>query len=286
MIFFSQIVHDFTTRGTSPVQLLLDALTIFALLGIAFVVLQALRMAGRLLWFDFVHFVTWRKHRKSYSALRPNGKRILILGDSTAFGRGAAQPEDSIAGRLGRDFPHTEIINLGVNGATTSEVVQQLAKVQGQHFNLVLLFTGGNDIWHFTSLPVLTRALTRLISETAAISDHKVVVLFYANFGLSPLFPPFIRSVLVRRMLKVRDLFIQVCNLHNVAYIELFPETDLNNPFSEDPKRYFSYDYTHPSSEGYRLWYNRMWREMQARGYQFEDENRNPANAAVNTSRE
>ena len=281
MRFFAQLLLDFTAKNTSPVQLVIDTVIILLLLLIASTVLQTIRMIGRLIWGDIVRAVRWRTHHASFSAQHLNGKRILILGDSTAFGMGADRPEDTIAGRFGHDFPNTEIVNLGVNGAVTSEVLRQAYTVRGQHFDLVLLFTGGNDIWRFTRLSALERSLTTLIKETGVVSDQKVIVLFYANFGLSPLFPLFIRRTLVWRMLKVREIFLRVCKQLDVAYIELYVESDQQNPFKEDPRRYFSYDYTHPSSEGYRLWYNRMWREMLARGYSFEDmrpTNTNPPN--------
>ncbi len=38
--------------------------------------------------------------------------RILIAGDSTGVGIGAKVPRNTIAGRLGRDFPHADITNI------------------------------------------------------------------------------------------------------------------------------------------------------------------------------
>jgi hypothetical protein len=42
--------------------------------------------------------------------------KILVLGDSTAFGTGATHPEDSTAGRLAARYPRASVTDLAVNG--------------------------------------------------------------------------------------------------------------------------------------------------------------------------
>ena len=44
-------------------------------------------------------------------SLQSAHKRILVIGDSTSFGTGAIKSENSLVGRLARDFPNTEIVN-------------------------------------------------------------------------------------------------------------------------------------------------------------------------------
>ena len=45
--------------------------------------------------------------------------RVLVVGDSTGVGTGAARPEDSIAGRLADAYPDVTIVNRARNGAKT-----------------------------------------------------------------------------------------------------------------------------------------------------------------------
>src|SRR5688572_21396111 len=77
-----------------------------------------------------------------------NSFRILIAGDSTAVGTGVADLNQSIAGRLARDFPRATITNLGENGLRTGEVADRLAVRGSERADLILLQTGGNDILH------------------------------------------------------------------------------------------------------------------------------------------
>jgi len=53
-----------------------------------------------------------------YEARRPGAsKTLLIIGDSTGVGTGAARPQESIAGRIAEEFKDVNIINLSRNGA-------------------------------------------------------------------------------------------------------------------------------------------------------------------------
>ncbi|MDO8408376.1 MAG: GDSL-type esterase/lipase family protein [bacterium] len=274
---FLQPFYDLFSSTVTPSERVISLLVASALVLVGTITLRALYITIRLLWFQ----ILGRRHAHQaavFEVARPNGKRILIVGDSTAFGTGAARPEDSIAGRLAQDFPDTEIINHAVNGAITREVLPQLQRAAGQHFDLVLVFTGGNDIWRFTNLKEMGLKLRELLDEATVLSGHRVIVLFYANFGLSPIFPSFLRNLLERRTERVRQTFVHVCTELGTPCIELYTASTKDtwawassNPFAADPKIYFSGDYVHPSSEGYRLWYNRMWREMLARGYSFEE---------------
>src|SRR3989338_7153591 len=71
--------------------------------------LQILWSTVRLLKLTF--FETFFASRaRPFAVPNPKGeKRILIAGDSTAVGAGAAKPEDTIAGRLAHDFPQADI---------------------------------------------------------------------------------------------------------------------------------------------------------------------------------
>jgi hypothetical protein len=67
-------------------------------------------------------------------------KKVLILGDSTAVGAGA-NPEETIGGRLSKKF-NVDVINLGVNGAQTKDVVSQIKTVSEQKFYLTIIHIG------------------------------------------------------------------------------------------------------------------------------------------------
>jgi len=198
------------------------------------------------------------------------GKKILLLGDSSAVGTGADKPEDTIAGKLGHDFPNTQIINLGKNGTRIVDLLRQLKKVSGQKFDMVIICTGGNDVWNFSNLKKLGRHLGTALDKAKEISDHRVIFLMYHNVGSAPIFSRIVRSVLKPRGEKVQQKIKKITEEKRVPCIELFTREEVN-PFLKKPNILFAADGIHPSSEGYRIWYNRMWMIMVKNGFLFSD---------------
>ncbi|MEK7604191.1 MAG: SGNH/GDSL hydrolase family protein [Patescibacteria group bacterium] len=271
------LVDGISLGGPVGVEIFLPAFLILLGEGTALLVtLKVLHMIWTLL--HEVQFM-WKKP-VVYSAQRDGPKRILVLGDSTAYGTGADAPEDTIAGRLGRDFPHTSILNVAVNGSLVRDAITQLERTDSQTFDLIVISTGGNDILFRTSVTSLERDLRRLLDQAIAKSNRRVVVLFYANLGQAPFFPAFIRSVIGRRTDIVHDVFARATDAVGLPLVELFITEKIHkytsNPFFENPDRYYAKDKMHPSSEGYRLWYNYLWSELVARGFKFDERDATP----------
>lgn len=239
-------------------QILLENLLSFGmidwiLIGIIYVVVIS---TIRMLWFLIVHRRV-SHHSPAYSQTGTDGRRILILGDSTAIGVGATKPEHSLAGKLGINLPTCEIRNLGKNGARTMDVIEQLASVQNERFDLIIISVGGNDVWHFTPLRSLKYYLMLLIDEANRISDNRVLFLIYSNMGSAPLFPKPLRAILGKRAEKIRDLFIQVTAERGTHAIDL--STNNNSLTRDTPLHYYAEDRIHPSDTTYALWYKDIW---------------------------
>jgi lysophospholipase L1-like esterase len=200
----------------------------------------------------------------------PGGKSIVILGDSTAVGTGSRNEEETLAGRLARDFPHTSIINLSENGSKTGGVLQQIEYLRDKKVDMAIISTGGNDVWAGTSSRKLAKDLYAVLELANEISGHRVILLFFGNEGSAPFFPWPIRSWLGRRTERVKDIFLAVAAEQQVPIIDLF-SNPLENPFVIDPKRYFARDRLHPSGAGYGEWYKRMWRIMVEHGYLYHE---------------
>ncbi|ANU10974.1 hypothetical protein BBH88_11985 [Planococcus antarcticus DSM 14505] len=83
--------------------------------------------------------------KKVETALRIDN--IVILSDSVAYGYGT---EGGIANYLKETFPSSHITNLGINGLTSSGLVQKMRTdswlIPLQQADLVLLNIGGNDL--------------------------------------------------------------------------------------------------------------------------------------------
>lgn len=86
--------------------------------------------------------------RKKRIAAKPRTiQKIVILGDSVAYGYGT---KAGIAEFLQESFPHSTIVNLGINGLTSDGLVERLRSKRWQtelaKADLVLLNIGGNDL--------------------------------------------------------------------------------------------------------------------------------------------
>lgn len=79
----------------------------------------------------------------NYSKIKA-GERVIALGDSLTFGYGASQNlsyPKILAQKTG-----WEVINAGVDGDTTANVLSRLEGIIAQKPKLVLLGIGGNDV--------------------------------------------------------------------------------------------------------------------------------------------
>ncbi len=184
--------------------------------------------------------------------------RILVAGDSTAFGIGAAKPEESTAGRLGVLYPHAEITNISKSG---DRVVDTLAKLRGVStdtdlYNLLLIQVGANDITHRTPLDELEKDLSDLL-DVASEKSKQVIILHSADVGTAPIFPEPIDWYLGRQSRMVRELYLRVAFEKKVTYVDLLQE-GVDDIFLEDVSRYYSVDHFHPSGEGYRVWFEKI----------------------------
>lgn len=203
--------------------------------------------------------------RTFFSKLGPCGKRVLIAGDSTAMGTGADKPEGTFTNMLARDFPKVDIFNVAANGAMTRDILKQFEKYKYILHNAIIISTGGNDLWSLITIKKLRKDLRSVLKLAKAMSSNHVFVIFFGNAGSAPLFPFFIRKFLLSRERRALKIFTDICADEGVQLIELF--TDKNgNPFVENPKRYFSGDRLHPSSDGYALWYEHIFKFIQKKG--------------------
>jgi len=187
---------------------------------------------------------------------RVHAPRVLVVGDSTAVGTGACQPEDSIAGRIARQFPDVAIVNRGRNGARTLDVIVQLAEEGDRRYDLVLVHVGGNDVLRATPLRELAPQIDTLMQLARKLSHH-VVVTTIPNIGLLPLFFPPLSWWLSQRSERLCALVAAASREHRVHYVDFFHRR-ATDPFSRDPARYFAEDRFHPSTDCYSYVYDAL----------------------------
>jgi lysophospholipase L1-like esterase len=182
--------------------------------------------------------------------------RVLVVGDSTGVGTGAARPEDSVAGRIAAEFPGIEVINLARNGAKAKDAMVQIESVGEARFDIVLVQVGGNDILGFTDLGELRDDIRQVLTK-AGEKGQSILFMSTGNAGLAPAFFPPVSWIYAARTRDARAVFMDASRERGIQYVDLFRERG-NELFLSDPDRYYAQDYLHPSSEGYRIWYEEL----------------------------
>jgi lysophospholipase L1-like esterase len=187
--------------------------------------------------------------------LRPDA-RILIVGDSTAVGTGAMDPRASIAGRIAQEFPDTEIVNLGADGARLADVHGQLESIGSTRFDLILVQAGGNDVIRLASASTLADDWSA-VARAAAGRAPQVIIMPAGNVGTAPFFFPPVSWVMTARARSAREIAAGTAQASGAAFVDLFYERQ-DDPFLQDPERFYAPDFLHPSDAGYGLWYDAL----------------------------
>ena len=191
----------------------------------------------------------------SFEQHPPNpDKSILVAGDSIAVGIGAKNPRESIAGRLGHQFPNVDITNLGLNGAKLQDLLQILRNHNNKHYDLIVLQIGANDITHFTSYSTIKSELSEILSLSNKLSS-KVIILTSGNIGNAPVFHWPLSTIITGRTLNVRQIFMEEAAKNKaVTYIDLFKNRK-DDPLAKNINKYYAPDFFHLSGDGYGIWY-------------------------------
>lgn len=192
-----------------------------------------------------------------YQRLTPNGyPKILIIGDSTAVGTGADDPEETIAGYFAQDFPNAHISNLGENGMKTGHLRDKLSVAQQLRFDFIAIMIGGNDVVRGTKLEELAQDLPPALDQARSIGKN-VLLMTQGNIGNAPIFPGLLYQLYTRRARRVRDLFMKVAREKGIHYLDVFVERK-DDRWIREPKKFYSVDWFHPNGRGYREWYEKI----------------------------
>ena len=184
---------------------------------------------------------------------------LLVVGDSTGVGVGASRPEDSVAGRLARHIGATEVENYSVSGAIVADLPAQLAQAKHSEYLMILIQIGGNDIIRFHNSARVGQQLKEILTTLPKAKD--VYLMSAGNVGGATLFPFFIRPFHTALNQKYHNVFAAVVSQAGAHYINLYKQPAVDE-FALEPQKYFAIDGLHPSSEGYRVWFESLQKAL------------------------
>ena len=181
---------------------------------------------------------------------------LLILGDSTAYGVGAFQSEDSLPALVAFQMGATYIENHGVSGAKIEDLHEQLQQIKKDNYNLILIQIGANNIVARDSAEKESKKLEVEIKELQKLSK-RIIFLSAGNLGGAPAIPFLFRPYYRNLTLTYHKEFQALSDRIGIIYVNLYEDPTVD-PFVLQPQIYFAEDKFHPSSEGYKYWFSKV----------------------------
>ena len=183
--------------------------------------------------------------------MEPTPLRLLVLGDSIAYGTGARHTEDTLGRRLTRaltaDGFVVDLHVLAVPGAASADLAGQVRRAEHLAGDVVVVVIGANDLARFVPVDRAAAALERAVADLRGHGSD-VVVVPAPDMSSVPMVPPAFRSVVQAACALLQRRQAEVVEAAGGVVAGVAAE--VGRAFASDPAM-FSADRFHPSSEGY-----------------------------------
>jgi len=190
------------------------------------------------------------RHSRRRRSVAPH-VRFLVLGDSLAFGTGAARSEHTLGARLTGTLAQAgepvELQVVAVPGATSLGLAAQLRRAVDA--DVALLVIGANDLTHQVPPAESAAALGAAVRELRG-RGTEVLVVPTPDLSSVAWVPPAFRAVVSGICDSLRARQTLAAEAAGGVVAPVGPE--LSRRFAADPAL-FSSDRFHPSSAGYAL---------------------------------
>jgi lysophospholipase L1-like esterase len=178
--------------------------------------------------------------------------RLVVLGDSIAYGTGAGHPDDSLGPRLSavlaEDGFEVDLHVLAVPGAVSADLAAQVRRAEPLHADLAVVVIGANDLARFVPIEGAAADLAAAVTALRAAGTH-VVVVPAPDMSSVPFVPPAFRAVVRAACAQLQHRQGVVAEAAGAVVAHIAAE--VGSAFAADPAM-FSADRYHPSSTGYR----------------------------------
>ncbi|HEX3335112.1 MAG TPA: GDSL-type esterase/lipase family protein [Jatrophihabitans sp.] len=178
---------------------------------------------------------------------------FAVLGDSIAYGQGAARPEDTVGARLGVKLATagtpTELLVFAVPGARSEALAGQVRRAVAQGADLALIIIGANDLTRFVAPQQAADQLGEAVRALRAI-DAAVVVAPAPDLSSVPWVPAQLRAVVRAGSALLRQAQTRAALAAGARVADVDGSTAA--AFAADASL-FAADRFHPSSAGYAV---------------------------------
>lgn len=179
--------------------------------------------------------------------------RLALLGDSIAWGQGAAREDERLAPRLADGLAATGVATVtravAVPGSRSEHLADQVDALLPWAPDLVVVVIGANDLTHRTPAGAAAADLARAVRRLRD-GGAEVVVAPAPDLSAVPLVPADLRPSVRRASEHLRALQVDAVHVEGGHVADADGRTAA--AFHDDPAL-FSADRFHPSSAGYAV---------------------------------
>ncbi len=210
-----------------------------------------------------------RAGRKANKVTRPYSRslqgatsHIAVLGDSMMYGAGVKDPIHTMGGLLAEKFPNASIETVAFNGAKVKDLSAQIKSTTENHYRVMMIGIGGNDIVGLSNFGELEKNLCTFFNEAQNLAD--ILILFHCvNLGNIGFFPFPLNYLYDYRTRKISGIFKKITkNYTNVQYVNFYrsPRDDFYT--SKTRKEFIADDSFHPSDYANQFFFNLIWKAV------------------------
>ena len=178
---------------------------------------------------------------------------FAVLGDSIAYGQGAARPADTVAARLYADLADsgiaTDVRVFAVPGARSQGLASQVQQATAWKPDLALIIIGANDLTHFVPPQQAAAQLADAVRALRALGAE-VVVAPAPDLSVVPWVPVQMRTVVRAASVTLQQAQTRAALGAGARVGDMGGSSAAG--FAVDPGM-FSADRFHPSSAGYAV---------------------------------
>ena len=179
--------------------------------------------------------------------------RLAVIGDSIAYGTGAARAADTLGPRLVAALEvagvRSEHRVFAVPGAVSADLAAQVERARTWRPQLVVVVIGANDLTHLVPAERAAAALGAAVRALRG-AGAQVVLAPAPDLSIVPHVPPFLREIVRAGSAVLRTAQVRVVRAEGGLVADADGATSA--AFATDP-RLFSADRFHPSSAGYAV---------------------------------
>jgi acyl-CoA thioesterase-1 len=176
----------------------------------------------------------------------------IALGDSTAQGIGASQPDNGYVGLLVKRITQTtgksvRVVNLSVTGAKIDDVInKQLPQLKKYKPDLITVEIGSNDVANNYN----SQRFQEQYEKLASLLPSNTIVADIPYFGG--------RLRLNNKALNASGSIRNIAQEHNFKLVKLQETTRQKQSVFN-----YSADYFHPSNRAYKIWEDAFWKAIE-----------------------